>query len=62
MGIKALELLLIAAVVFGLGFWQLYDVEKAMKDDRAEDERNRDGDSGETEKSSAREPGPNSRN
>jgi hypothetical protein len=33
MEIKALELILIVVVVFGLGFWQLSDVNKALKKD-----------------------------
>jgi hypothetical protein len=40
MDVKVLELALIVGVAFGLGFWQLYDVDKALKDDRDELERN----------------------
>ena len=31
MDIKFLELILVAAVALGLGFWQLYDVSKELK-------------------------------
>ncbi|NKI34873.1 hypothetical protein HFP89_06825 [Wenzhouxiangella sp. XN79A] len=38
MSIKVLELALIVAVAFGIGFWQLYDVNKELKKDRQRDE------------------------
>jgi len=34
MNIIVLELILVLAVALGLGFWQLYDVNKALKKDR----------------------------
>lgn len=34
MNIIVLELLLVVVVAFGLGFWQLYDVNKELKKDR----------------------------
>lgn len=36
MNIIVLELILVAVVALGLGFWQLYDVNKALKKDRPE--------------------------
>lgn len=38
MNIIVLELILVAGVALGLGFWQLYDVNKELKKDR---EKNR---------------------
>lgn len=49
MNLKLLELALIAAVAFGLGFWQLYDVGKAMKDDDEDGHRNDRSDSAGTD-------------
>lgn len=34
MNVKILELVLIVVVAFGIGFWQLYDVNKELKKDR----------------------------
>lgn len=34
MNIIILEFILVAVVALGLGFWQLYDVNKALKQDR----------------------------
>ena len=34
MHIKWLELILVAGVALGIGFWQLYDVNKALKEDK----------------------------
>ena len=34
MSIKVLELVLIVVVALGIGFWQLYDVNKELKKDR----------------------------
>jgi len=34
MDLILLELLLVLAVALGLGFWQLYDVNKALKEDK----------------------------
>ncbi|NBB92902.1 MAG: hypothetical protein GVY32_07025 [Gammaproteobacteria bacterium] len=45
MNIILLELILVLVVALGLGFWQLYDVNKALKehsdDDPSEDARHR---------------------
>lgn len=34
MSIKVLELVLVAGVALGLGFWQLYDVNRELRKDR----------------------------
>mgnify|MGYP006288933263 FL=1 len=34
MSIKVLELVLIVVAALGIGFWQLYDVNKELKKDR----------------------------
>lgn len=56
MDIIWLELILVAVVALGLGFWQLYDVNKEIKKDR---EQNRDANehpaSGDSERSVAHE-------
>lgn len=36
MNIKLLELFLVLGVVLGLGLWQLYDVNKALKEEPEE--------------------------
>lgn len=45
MNIIWLELLLVAVVALGLGFWQLYDVTKALQKDseQARDQRSHSG-------------------
>jgi hypothetical protein len=37
MDLILLELLLVLSVALGLGFWQLYDVNKALKEDKKKD-------------------------
>jgi hypothetical protein len=43
MDLILLELLLVLTVAMGLGFWQLYDVNKELKKDDKKDERKDDG-------------------
>lgn len=38
MTIKLLELVLVATVALGIGFWQLYDINKELKKDRDQGE------------------------
>ena len=46
MDIIVLELILVAVVVLGLGFWQLYDVNRELRNDGDNDrDKNRDNDS-----------------
>ncbi len=44
MSVKVLELVLIVVVALGIGFWQLYDVNKELKKDR--ERRDNDRESG----------------
>lgn len=62
MDVKVLELALIAGAAFGLGFWQLYDVDKALKDDRDELERDPRLDHSSADSNSDRDPDSNDRN
>lgn len=41
MNIILWELVLVALVAFGLGFWQLYDVNKELKKDKTKAEQSR---------------------
>ncbi|MEE4295868.1 MAG: hypothetical protein V2J20_04545 [Wenzhouxiangella sp.] len=46
MHIKWLELILVAGVALGIGFWQLYDVNKSIKADKENSSPSPDPDSG----------------
>ena len=41
MNVILLELILVATVALGIGFWQLYDVNKELKKDRLNDQHKR---------------------
>lgn len=45
MNIKVLELVLVVVAALGIGFWQLYDVNKELKKDRERDSGREDDDS-----------------
>lgn len=49
MSIIVLELILVAAVALGLGAWQLYDVNRALRAHREEDESSEAAPNGENE-------------
>lgn len=52
MNIIVLELILVLVVALGLGFWQLYDVNKALK----KHQDNNDGERSHRDRSEAAEP------